>query len=170
MKESRQQINQINQMLRSNCSGTYTMKILDIENRLWQAKYHGFENEIFGEPFFSSCYGYKMRLSINLDEKKHGFTGYMGAYLHLMRSDHDDTLSWPFNKRYSFSVIDHQDGLDRNDYVATMVPEGEDLFERPQNDESVGFGDTQLISHSELRSRNYYIRDDVVYIKVQIEQ
>ena len=157
-------------MLRSNCSGTYTMKILDIENRLWQAKDHGFENEIFGEPFFSSCYGYKMRLSIHLDEKEHGFTGYMGAYLYLMRSDHDEILSWHFNKSCTFSVIDQQNGLDRKDIVRTFLPEGQHVFERPQQDENGGFGFKALISHLNLRSRNYYIKDNVVYIKLQIEQ
>ena len=164
----KQQINQLRVM--SNCSGTYTLKIFDFENKLRQAKSrHRIGNEIAGEPFFTSCNGYKMRLYVYLDEREIGFTGYMGVYIALMRSDHDDTLQWPFNKTYTFIVIDQQDeGFCREDYVDTIIPEGEDNFKRPKQDENESWGFDNFISHSKLRTRKY-IKDNAVCIQVQIE-
>ena len=153
----------------SNCSGTFTLKIFDFENKLWQAKSHHIGNEITGEPFFTSCNGYKMRLYSYLDERERGFTGYMGVYVALMRSDHDEILQWPFNMSCTFIVIDQQDeGYCREDHVMSLIPEGEDSFKRPKQDENESWGFDNFISHSKLRTRKY-IKDNAVCIQVQIE-
>ena len=166
--ELKQQINQI--LVMSNCSGTCTLKIFDFENRLRQAKsHHHIGNKITGEPFFTSCNGYKMRLYIHLDEGERGFTGYMGVYVALMRSDHDEILQWPFNMSCTFIVIDQQDeGYCREDHVYTTIPHGQDNFKRPKQNENDGWGSDRLILHSELRSRKY-IKDNAVCVKVLIE-
>ena len=155
----------------SNCSGTFTLKIFDFENKLRQAKSRRhIGNEIAGKPFFTSCNGYKMRLYIHLDEGEKGSAGYMGAFLALMRGDHDEILQWPFNKKYMFIVIDQQDeGYCREDHVMEVVPEeGEIFFDRPQQSENEGCGSDQFILHSKLRTRKY-IKDNAVCVKVLIE-
>ena len=165
-----QTINQIQVM--SNCSGTCTLKIFDFENRLQQAKsYQHIGNEITGKPFFTSCNGYKMRIFVHLDEGEQlGLAGYMGVYIALMRSDHDETLQWPFNKRCTFSVIDQQDeGFYRENHVRTLTTgELHDCFNRPRQNENVGRGPNKFILHSKLRTRKY-IKDDAVFVNVQIE-
>ena len=145
------------------------MNIFDIESRLRYARLSNFGNEVINAPFFTSSFGYKMRLHIFLDQEANGFTGHMGAYLHLMRSNHDEILHWPFNKRCTFSVIDQQDEQScRKDHVKMIVPRGESMFNRPQrNENSQGFGFTSFISHANLRTRNY-IRHRSVCIQVQI--
>ena len=147
----------------SNCSGTFTQKISNFENKLAS------ENIIQSEPFFSSYYGYKMRLSIHLDEGSSGFTGYMGVYIILMRSDHDGMLPWPFKETLAFSVIDQQDDKQcRIDHVKVLAPEGQVQFQRPQEDQNEGLGYLNFISHSKLRTRKY-IKDNTVYIQVQVQ-
>ena len=168
--ELKQQINQILAM--SNCSGTYTLKIFDFENKLRQAKsYQHIGNEITGKPFFTSCNGYKMRIFVYLDEgERRGLAGYLGVYIALMRSDHDETLQWPFNKLCKFSVIDQQDeGFYRENHVSTIAT-GEllDDFNRPRQNENAGRGPNKFILHSKLRTRKY-IKDDAVFVNVQIE-
>ena len=112
-----------------------------------------------------------MRIFIHLDEgERRGLAGYMGVYIALMRSDHDETLQWPFNKRCTFSVIDQQDeGFDRENHVRTL-PTGElhDDFNRPRQNENAGFGPDKFILHSKLRTRKY-IKDNAVFVNVQIE-
>ena len=123
----------------SNCS--FTQKISDFENKLASAKSSFTESIIQSEPFFSSSYGYKMRLMIYLYEGISGFTGYMGVYIILMRSDHDGMLSWPFKERLAFSVIDQQDDKQcRMDNVIVLNPEGRVQFQRPQHDQNYGLG------------------------------
>ena len=87
-----------------------------------------------------------------------------------MKSDHDGMLSWPFKKRLVFSVIDQQDDKQcRIDHIEVLNPEGEVPFQRPQQDENEGLGYQKLISHSKLRTRRY-IKDNTVYIQVQLQQ
>ena len=153
----------------SNCSGTFTQKISNFENKLASAK-SSFTENIQSEPFFSSYYGYKMRLSIHLDQGSSGFTGYMGVYIILMRSDHDGMLSWPFKEKFVFSVIDQEDDKQcRIDHVTVLDPEGHVQFQRPQQDQNEGFSCPTFISHSKLRTRKY-IKDNTVYVQVQIQQ
>ena len=153
----------------SNCS--FTQKISNFENKLASAKSSCTENIIQSEPFFSSSYGYKMRLMIYLDqERRSGFTGYMGVYVVLMRSDHDGMLPWPFKEKFVFSVIDQEDDKQcRIDHVTVLDPEGHVQFQRPQQDQNGGFGHQNFISHSKLRTRKY-IKDNTVYVQVQIQQ
>ena len=103
-------------------------------------------------------------------ERRSGFTGYMGVYIVLMRSDHDGMLPWPFKETLVFSVIDQQDDEQcRMDDVTVLAPEGQVQFQRPQQDENKGLGYNEFISHSKLRTRKY-IKDNTVYIQVQIQQ
>ena len=107
---------------------------------------------------------------IYLYEGISGFTGYMGVYIILMRSDHDGMLSWPFKERLAFSVIDQQDDKQcRMDNVIVLNPEGQVQFQRPQQDQNEGLGYKKFISHSKLRTRKY-IKDNTVYIQVQVQQ
>ena len=111
-----------------------------------------------------------MRLLISLDLGRIGFTGYMGVYIMLMRSDHDGMLPWPFKETLAFSVIDQQDDKQcRIDDVKVLDPEGEVQFQRPQQDQNEGFGYNKFISHSKLRTRKY-IKDNTMYIQVQVQQ
>ena len=168
--EPKQQINQI--LVMSNCSGTCTLKIFDFETKLRQAKsYQPIGNEIVGEPFFTSCNGYKMKIFVHLVEGEQlWLAGYMGVYIALMRSDHDETLQWPFNKRCTFSVIDQQDeGFPRENHVMTLTTEElHDCFNRPRQNENAGYGPNKFILHSKLRTRKY-IKDDAVFVNVLIE-
>ena len=109
-------------------------------------------------------------LFISLDQGRKGFTGYMGVYIILMRSDHDGMLPWPFKERLVFSVIDQQDDEQcRMDHVEVLDPEGQIEFQRPQQDQNEGFGYSTFISHSKLRTCKY-IKDNTVYIQVQVQQ
>ncbi len=76
-----------------------------------------------------------MKLSVDLNEAPSGYAGYMGVYLHLMKSDRDGTLPWPFTKRHTFILVDQQDDLSqRQNIKETKVPNGEEEFKRPRQE------------------------------------
>jgi hypothetical protein len=146
----------------------YTLKIANITRKLAQAKSDNDFGEIESEPFFTS-HGYKMKLSVNLSEAPSGYAGYMGVYLILMKSDRDGTLPWPFNKRYTFVLVDQQDDLSqRQNIEAALTTTGEEAFKRPRQRENVGRGIPQFVKHSTLRTRQY-IRDHAAYIKILVD-
>ncbi|CAB4005923.1 TNF receptor-associated factor 4-like [Paramuricea clavata] len=148
----------------------YTWKIANFTRKLAQAKSDNEYGRIESEPFFTS-YGYKMKLLVNFNEAPSGYAGYMGVYLILMKSDRDGTLPWPFTKRYKFGLVDQQDDLEqRQNIEAAFTPTGhEENFKRPrQRENKLGMGNPQFVKHSTLRTRQY-IRDDAVYIKIQVD-
>ena len=146
----------------------YTLKISNFTRKLAQAKSDDDGGGIDSEPFFTS-HGYKMKLSVNLNEAPCGFAGYMGVYLGLMKSDRDGTLPWPFTKRCTFVLVDQQDDLSqRQNIEAVLTPRGQEEFKRPRQRENVSMGKPQFVKHSTLRTRQY-IRDHAVYIKIMVE-
>ena len=148
----------------------YTMKIANFTSKLTQAKSENDCGEIESEPFFSS-HGYKMKILICLNEAPSGYAGYMGVYLILMKSDRDGILAcMPFTKRYTFVLVDQQDDLSQRQSIElAIVPDGQEEFRRPRKRENEGWGKQTFVKHSTLRTREY-IRDDTVYIKIQVNR
>ena len=120
---------------------------------------------IFGDPFYTSPLGYKLRMEVELNVLPEHIWHYLAVSIRVMKSDHDAILSWPFKKKYTFTLIDQQDNEEeRNNIIHAMTPTGQD---RPKDKENgfTGF----MISHETLLTRKY-IKDDTVFITVSIEQ
>ena len=150
------------------CEPAYTWKIANFTRKLARAISEDDIGEIESEPFYSS-HGYKMKLWVNVNEGSCGYSGYMGVYLALMKSDRDGELAWPFTKPYTFVLVDQQDNVSqRRNIEASIFPEGEKEFRRPRQRENEGWGEEQFVKHSTLRTRRY-IRDHAVYIKIIID-
>ena len=146
------------------------MIIIDFNKKLSEAKEINMVSGIEGDPFYTSPHGYKLRMVGNLNETREQFKGHMGVYISVMKSDHDAILSWPFKKKYTFTLIDQQDNEEeRKNIVETMTPLGHHSFERPIEKENVGYGFTDFVSHATLQTRKY-IKDDTVFITVSIEE
>ena len=156
------------EQLKLNPTVTIPLKIPNFTRKLNQAKSSNGYGDIDSEPFYTS-HGYRLKISVRLNEGPCGYTGYMGVYLHLVKGDHDESLEWPFNKRVTFIVVDQQNnGLQVNNYDITLTPEGEEYFNRPVVEINRGCGFSQFMLHSTLRARQY-IKNHTVYIAVDIE-
>ncbi|CAB4043916.1 TNF receptor-associated factor 4-like [Paramuricea clavata] len=143
-------------------------KIANFATKLAQVTSNNTYGRIESEAFFTS-HGYKMKLSINLNQAPYGDAGYMGVYLKLMKSDRDGTLPWPFTKRCTFVLVDQQDDVrERQNIKKTFTPKGEEGFKRPRLRDNAGMGETQFVKYSTLHTRQY-IRDDAAYIKIKVE-
>ena len=146
------------------------MIITDFNRKLCEAKEKNVPSYISGDLFYTSPHGYKLKMEVCLNQTKEQFKDHLGMYIHVMKSDHDAILSWPFKKKCTFTLIDQQDNEEeRKNIVYTMTPEGEDAFKRPKDKESDGLGNPGFVPHETLLTRKY-IKDDTVFITVSIEQ
>ena len=146
----------------------YTLKIANFTKKLAEAKSDNDYGTIESEPFFS-CHGYKMKLVVDLNEAPRGYTGYMGVYLVLVKSNRDRALAWPFTKRYTFVLVDQQDDLGQRENIEyAILPDEQEMFERPKQRENEAVGKPQFVKHSTL-STCQYIRDDTAYIQIVID-
>jgi hypothetical protein len=147
---------------------TYTWKISNFTRKLARAISFDDVGYLESESFFSS-HGYKMKLGINLNEAPSGYAGYMGVYMHLLKSDRDGDLPWPFTKCFTCILVDQEDNLSqRQNIEAELVPEGQKHFKRPRHRENEGWGLSDFVKHSTLRTRQY-IRDHAVFVKIVVE-
>ena len=145
------------------------MIITDFNKKLSEAKRNNQVGEIDGEPFYTSPHGYKLKMMVYLNEERE-YKGHMGVFICVMKSGHDAILSWPFKKKYTFTLIDQQDNKEeRKNIVRTMTPTGQEAYERPKDEENDGYGFLNFVSHATLLTRKY-IKDDTVYITLSIEQ
>ena len=145
------------------------MIITDFNRKLFKAKEGNVFGRIDGDPFYTSPHGYKLKMRVDLNEKRE-YKDHMGVYICVMKSDHDAILSWPFKKKHTFTLIDQQDNEEeRKNIVHSNIPIGQDEFKRPIKKENNGHGFLSFASHGTLRTRKY-IKDDTVYITLSIEQ
>ena len=146
------------------------MIITDFNRKLCEAKERNVPSYISGDLFYTSTHGYKLKMEVCLNQTKEQFKDHLGMYIHVMKSDHDAILSWPFKKKCTFTLIDQQDNeVERKNIVTTITPEGEDNFKRPNRKENKGRGFPDFVSHATLRTRKY-IKDDTIFITVSIQQ
>ena len=146
------------------------MIITDFNRKLSEAKEKNMLGNIFGDPFYTSPLGYKLRMRLQLNETREQHKDHLGVYICVMKSDHDAILSWPFKEKYTLTLIDQQDNEEeRKNIVYSKTPEGEDSFKRPIEKENRGYGCARFVSHATLLTRKY-IKDDTVFITVSIEQ
>ena len=146
------------------------MIITDFNRKFSEAKEENMLGRIEGDRFYTSPHGYKLKMRVNLNETREQYKDHLGVYIRVMKSDHDAILSWPFKKKYTFTLIDQQDSEEeRMNIVRTMTPEDQCHFKRPMKKENEGYGYPKMVPHEILLTRKY-IKDDTVFITVSIEQ
>ena len=120
---------------------------------------------IFGDPFYTSPLGYKLRMEVELNVIPQEYLRHLAVSIRVMKSEHDAILSWPLKKKYTFTLIDQQDDdEERENIVKAVTPKEQN---RPKDKENGFF--CCVISHETLLTRKY-IKDDTVFITVSIEQ
>ena len=118
-------------------------------------------------PFYK--YGYKCKISINPNGSGSGENTHLSVYLVIMKGEYDATLTWPFDKKYTFTLIDQQENEhNRENIVKSIISKPKDSsFVRPVKEENSGWGFPKFVSHEELQKRRYVV-DDTIFFQVHI--
>ena len=86
-----------------------------------------------------------------------------------MKGKYDAIVTWPFQKKVTFTLIDQQEkSKDRKNIVNSFITESKrESFKRPVKEENVGSGFAKFVSHKELEKRRYIV-DDTIFIQLRI--
>ena len=126
------------------------------------------------EPFFSEPYGYRMAITMCPNGVAVSQHNHLSLFAHLVRSNNDVILPWPFQQKVVFTLIDQQEDPSQMKNVEMQMSPKEmpHLFQPFQKvkqsryrNERFGFPD--FVSHSTLRSRKY-IRHDTVLVQFEV--
>ena len=150
----------------STQDGHLIWKINDFEDRT--------ENAVIGKiralhsaPCFTEKYGYKfcLRLYINGDGMGRGI--HLSLFLVIMKSEYDDILQWPFQKKIQFKLINQQDRS--KDHVEQMFPEkNSSSFQQPKKEMNIASGCPMFISLDRLEPESF-LKNGNLFLEVKIE-
>ena len=144
---------------------SFTWRIDGFSEVLRKAK-SGEKTVIQSSPFYR-C-GYKCKISIRPNGFDSGENTHLSGYLVIMKGEYDATLTWPFDKKYTFTLIDQQENEHDRENIVKSIP-ALDLkhssFARPVKEQNIGWGFPEFASHEKLQKRRYIV-DDTIFVQV----
>ena len=128
------------------------------------------ETAIFSPAFYTSQYGYKLKLKAYLNGRDRGRGTHLSLYVIIMKGDYDALLDWPYNMRVTFYLLDQSEK--RQDRSHTLspnlsLPNIKVVFNRPIAKENLGIGNPCFVPHEILESSGF-VQDDTIFIKVAL--
>lgn len=119
------------------------------------------------QAFYSNHYGYKMCARMYLNGDGMGKDTHLSLFIVLMRGEYDALLSWPFNRKVTFMLMDQ--GPNKIHLVDSFMPDvASSSFKRPTEDMNVASGCPCFIAHNVLENGTY-IKDDTLFIKIVVD-
>ena len=143
---------------------SFTWSIDGFSEVLRKAK-SGEETNLQSSPFYR--YGYKCKIGIYPNGFDSGKNTHLTVYLVIMKGEYDATLTWPFDKNCTFTLIDQQENEHNRENIVNSLTSDPKLrsFARPVKEQNVGWGFHQFVSHEKLQKRRYIV-DDTIFVQV----
>ncbi|CAH2006602.1 unnamed protein product [Acanthoscelides obtectus] len=146
------------------CDGCYLWHCADFKSKLNIMR----ENPhvmYYSPGFYTSPNGYKLCVRINLSPKDNN---YLAIHIHVMKTEHDLALDWPFSGRLSITLIHPMQSF--KSIKETMMTRPElDAFKRPVQDMNPnGFGYKEFVLVEEIFEQDF-IENNQLLIKIQAQ-
>lgn len=142
--------------------GTLVWKITQFSQKVQEMDANS-NNRFYSSDVYTSPFGYRFCARINIGSKT---KGYIALHLHLMQSENDYHLDWPFRGCFNIWLL-HRD-MRRCLHDKIMTNATVQAFERPVLDISPrGFGFTEYANIEEIQNKGY-VSKDTLTIKVHI--
>ncbi|RZC42466.1 TNF receptor-associated factor 6 [Asbolus verrucosus] len=146
------------------CNGCYLWYFND-----FKCKINAMRNDShimhYSPGFYTSTNGYRLCIRLNLSPKD---PNYIAILIHVMKTEHDHTLDWPFSGRLTVTLV-HPLQSFRNIKETMMTRPELEAFKRPVQDMNPkGFGYTEFALIEELFT-NGYVDNNQLLIKVHAQ-
>lgn len=151
------------------CDGVYLWRIVGYARHLENAQ-QGVATAVHSPPFYTSFYGYKLCLRVNPNGVDTGYGTHVSLFVHMMQSEWDDTLEWPFSGRISLSILDQSDDNEYKRHISETLITRPNLlaFQRPTTPRNhKGYGYVEF-AHLETIQDRQYVKNDCLLIRVQV--
>ncbi|KAK3583297.1 hypothetical protein CHS0354_011188 [Potamilus streckersoni] len=133
---------------------------------------NGDNTAIHSPPFFSSCYGYKLCIRVNLNGVDSAKGTHLSVFIHFMQGENDDCLDWPFSGRIILSVLDQNPICEMRRNVSETLASKPNLaaFQRPTSQRNhKGFGYMEFLPLSVVSApTSTYVKNDTLLIKAKV--
>ena len=146
--------------------GILVWKIPDIRRRYRDAMERR-TISLYSPPFYTSPHGYRMCIRTYLNGDGIGKGTHLSLFFVLMRSEHDNLLSWPFKQSVRFTLVNQKNPA--ASITEAFVPDlHSPSFKKPENDMNIASGFPKFARQSVLQDENF-TQGNVIYIKCQVD-
>eukprot|EP00111_Clytia_hemisphaerica_P019401 TCONS_00057255-protein len=122
---------------------------------------------LHSSPCFTSRYGYKYCLRLYLQGDGMGKDKYLSLFIVIMKSEYDNVLKWPFQKKITFTLINQDQN--RKNLVESMLPSADSSsFQKPKKDMNIASGCPRFVEINRL-APDGFLKDDSLFIDVEIK-
>ena len=154
------------QLFENTChDGKILWKIDNISKRINQA-IKGNVTALHSAPAFTERYGYKFcgRLYLNGDGVGKGT--HVSLFIVLMKSEHDNLLSWPFNREITLRLV-NQVYFNEDIKECFHSDVGSSSFMQPKKEMNIASGCPLLIT-KDIFLGGGFVKDDTAFIEISI--
>lgn len=174
LQDTRSELRETKMELNSRCcGGTYIWRLCNY-HRLREEANSGATSCVLHSPgFYTSFYGYQFCIRLNLNGVETAQGTHMSLFIHLMQSENDDILAWPFIGKITLSILDQNAIAGKRKHITeTLVAKpGLAAFQKPmafRNHKGFGYMEFVPISYLESEERQL-IKDDTLLIRADIK-
>ena len=147
-------------------NGLFIWKIPDIRRRYRDAV-DGKTVSLYSPPFYTSPHGYRVCVRTYLNGDGIGKGTHISVFFFIMRSEHDNLLSWPFKQSVRFTLMNQ-----KNQAASITEAFAPDLrspsFQKPEYDMNIASGFPKFARQSVLQDENF-TKDNIIFLKCQVD-
>jgi len=155
------QKNQLAAMCLRNCNGIYIWRVKSFQEKL-DAMINDPLKMFYSPGFYTNPNGYKICARINISSRD---SEYLSFVLHIMKSENDDALDWPFNGTMFFVLVHPQDS-EKNICEMTSSRPNLEAFRKPICElNKRSFGYTEFIR---VRDITDFLHHDTLIFRIEV--
>ncbi|CAH1785557.1 unnamed protein product [Owenia fusiformis] len=152
-----------------SCNGVYVWKVNNYSHLRHEAQ-SGETTVIHSPGFYTSYYGYKLCVRMNLNGVDNAHGTHLSIFIHFMQGEYDFMLDWPFNGKITLSIMDQSEVCELRQNVTETLSSKSNLaaFQKPETIRNhKGFGYMEFAPLS-LLENGRYIKNDTLVVKAEV--
>ena len=148
-------------------NGELIWKIDKVDFRMTQAR-AGKVVALHSAPCYTKQYEYKYCTRLYLQGDGMGRSTHVSLFFVVMKSEYDQLLTWPMQKRITFELINHVNNAESVIESFVSNPRSSS-FQRPTNNMNLASGCPMFIALENFLSGGFIV-DNCVYIKTTVQE
>ena len=124
--------------------------------------------DVCSEPFYTSPPGYKLRVTFYPNGSCDAENAFASVFIESLRGEYDTILSWPFQRKVTFTLIDQQEDEEKRENVVRSFLPPKESFPRPTSNSKSSSGYRDFVSHEKLKEKRFIV-DDTIFLQVKVE-
>lgn len=145
--------------------GVLVWRITQLRTKLQQMRADPNGKAFFSGDSYTSPFGYRYCVRLNCSPKR---SDHIALHVHLMQSDNDFHLDWPFSGRIKISLLHPTEASETKNDIIMSNPEMV-AFQRPRTETSShGFGFLEYAKIQDVLERGFVSAADVLTVKVHL--